>query len=62
MSIAKLNELGQEIFDSRYAYPGETSWSERAKAIAKQIASVERDDEKEKVEKKFYESLSSGAP
>ena len=60
MAIAHLNELGQEIFESRYAYPGETSWAERAKVMAKQMASPEKDDEKEKIEKKFYESLSSG--
>jgi ribonucleoside-diphosphate reductase alpha chain len=60
MAIAHLNELGQEIFESRYAYPGETSWAERAKVMAKQMASPEKDAEKEKIEKKFYESLSSG--
>ena len=36
-----LNSLGQDIFESRYAYPGETKWSERAKVIAKTIASAE---------------------
>ena len=35
MANAILNELGQEIFESRYAYPGETKWAERAKVIAK---------------------------
>ena len=43
MALANLNTLGQEIFESRYAYPGETKWSERARAIAKTIASTERD-------------------
>tara|TARA_R110002020_G_scaffold379488_3_gene590726 strand:- start:149 stop:2035 length:1887 start_codon:yes stop_codon:yes gene_type:complete len=60
MTIAKLNDLGQEIFDSRYAYPGETKWSERSKVIAKVIASAETDEDKEKVEKMFYEAISSG--
>ena len=60
MAVAKLNPLGQEIFETRYAYPGETSWPERSKAIAKQISSCEHDDEKEKTEKRFYEALSSG--
>ena len=60
MAVATLNPLGQEIFETRYAYPGETSWSERSKAIAKQISSCEHDDEKEKTEKRFYEALSSG--
>ena len=60
MALATLTPLGQEIFETRYAYPGETSWAERSKAIAKQIASAERDDDKEKTEKRFYEALSSG--
>ena len=45
---------GQEIFETRYAYPGEKSWSERSKTVARIVASAEKDDEKEKVEKKFY--------
>jgi ribonucleoside-diphosphate reductase alpha chain len=60
MAIANLNKLGQEIFETRYAYPGETKWSERAKVIAKTIASAETDEDKEKVEKMFYEAISSG--
>jgi len=60
MAIAKLSELGQEIFETRYAYPGEKSWGERAKIIARTIASAEKDADKEKVEKKFYEAISSG--
>ena len=60
MAIANLNELGQEIFEARYAYPGETKWSERAKVIARTIASAERDEDKEKVEKAFYDSIGSG--
>jgi len=60
MSIVKLNNLGQEIFEKRYAYPGETKWSERAKVIAKAAASAESDEDKEKYEKKFYDAISSG--
>ena len=60
MAQVKLSELGQEIFESRYAYPGETKWSDRAKVIAKTMASAERDDDKEKIEKMFYESIGSG--
>jgi len=59
MTLANLNELGQEIFETRYAYPGETKWAERAKSIAKTIASAERDEDKEKVEKLFYEAVGS---
>ena len=60
MAIAHLDTLGQEIFEARYAYPGETKWSERAKVIAKTIASAERDEDKEKVEKSFYDAVGSG--
>ena len=60
MAKAQLNTLGQEIFDERYAYPGETKWSERSKVIARTIAAAERDDEKEKVEKAIYDAVSSG--
>ena len=51
MALTTLNELGQEIFESRYAYPGETKWADRAKVIAKVVASAETDEEKEKIEK-----------
>ena len=60
MANAILNELGQEIFETRYAYPGETKWAERAKAIAKTIASAEKDEDKERVEKWFYDAVGSG--
>jgi ribonucleoside-diphosphate reductase alpha chain len=60
MALANLNKLGQEIFESRYAYPGETKWGDRAKVIAKTIASAERDEDKEKVEKMFYDAIGSG--
>ena len=60
MAITHLNELGQEIFEARYAYPGETKWSERAKVVARTVASAELDDDKEKIEKAFYEVVGSG--
>ncbi len=60
MANTSLNEIGQEIFDSRYAYPGESKWADRAKVIAKTIASAERDEDKEKVEKAIYEAVGSG--
>ena len=60
MVVMQLNDLGQEIFEARYAYPGETKWSERAKVIAKTVASAERDDDKEKIEKAFYDVVGSG--
>ena len=45
MALAQLKKLGQEIFEARYAYPGETKWGDRAKCIAKVIASAERDED-----------------
>ena len=60
MALANLNELGQEIFDTRYAYPGETKWAERARSIAKVVSSAESDEEKEKNEKAFYDVVGSG--
>ena len=46
MAQVKLSELGQEIFDTRYAYPGETKWAERAKVIARSVATAEKDSDK----------------
>jgi ribonucleoside-diphosphate reductase alpha chain len=60
MAQAQLNQLGQEIFETRYAYPGETRWAERAKVISRTIASAETDEEKERIEKAFYEIIGSG--
>lgn len=60
MVAKQLNELGQKIFEQRYAYPGEKNYQDRCKAIAKHIASAENDDDKEKWEDNFYRILSSG--
>jgi ribonucleoside-diphosphate reductase alpha chain len=60
MANTQLNDLGQEIFESRYAYPGETKYSERAKVVARTVASAERDEDKERVEKMFYDAVGSG--
>jgi len=60
MTRLKLTDLGQEIFQTRYAYPGETKWQERAKVIAKTVASAEPDEDKEKYEKVFYDSIADG--
>ena len=60
MAIKQLDSLGQDIFMQRYAYPGETKYSERCKVMAKHIAAVESEEEIEKYEKKFYEALSTG--
>jgi ribonucleoside-diphosphate reductase alpha chain len=58
--ITQLNKLGQEIFESRYAYPGETKWADRAKAISKVVAAAEKDEDKERTERAFYEAIASG--
>jgi len=60
MAIKQLDSIGQELFMSRYAYPGETKYAERCKAMAKHVAAVEGDEEIEKYEKKFYDALSKG--
>lgn len=60
MVNAQLLPLGQEIFETRYAYPGETKWAERARVISRTVASAEKDEEKEKTEKRFYEVVGSG--
>lgn len=60
MTIKKLDDLGQEIFDKRYAYPGEKGWGDRCKVIARTIASCEKDDDKERVERKFLDVLNPG--
>ena len=60
MANAQLNDLGQEIFESRYAYPGETKYADRAKVVARTVASAERDDDKERIEKLFYDVVGSG--
>jgi len=60
MANVNLEGIGQEIFETRYAYPGETKWAERAKVVARTMASAESDEDKEKVEKLFYEAIGSG--
>ena len=60
MAIKNLEGLGQEIFMQRYAYPGETKYSERSKAMAKHVASAEKEEDVEKYEKRFYDALSTG--
>jgi len=34
MANTSLKGIGQEIFEARYAYPGETKWADRAKVIS----------------------------
>lgn len=60
MSVIHLNPLGQEIFEARYAYPGEKTWADRARVIASVVASAEKDEDKARIENRFYEVLSTG--
>lgn len=55
----KLGKFAQDIFELRYAYPGEKTWHERAKVISRTAASAEKDDEKEKVFTQFYDAIGS---
>lgn len=60
MAIFKPNKLGQEILETKYLYPGEKTWAERAKVVSNFIASAEKDEDKAKVAEKFYKAISSG--
>jgi len=60
MTIAQLNDLGQTIFEQRYAYPGEKTWRDRAKSVAQHVAAAESDKDKESVCKRFYDAIASG--
>ena len=56
-SSVELKGLAEDIFTLKYAYPGERKWSERAKTIARHVATVEPDDKKAVTEAKFYDSI-----
>lgn len=58
--IKQLDKLGQAIFEQRYAYPGETTYAQRCRAMAKHVASAEKEDDVSKYEQRFYDALSSG--
>jgi len=52
--------LGKKIFLDKYAFPGEKTWKECAKRVAKHAAAGEIDDKRVSAEKKFYEVISAG--
>jgi ribonucleoside-diphosphate reductase alpha chain len=60
MAIKELDNIGQSIFMDRYAYSGETKWGERARAIAKLMASAEKEEDVEKTFNLFYDIIGSG--
>lgn len=56
----KLHGLSHDIFINRYAYPGDKDWEDRAKTIARVIASAENDENKEDIYKLFWNTLKDG--
>jgi len=56
----KLRGLSKEIFNSRYAFPGDRDWLDRAKAIAKHIAVAEPETKVKEWEDKFLSILKNG--
>lgn len=60
LKVKQLDDLGQRIFEQRYAYPGETSWSKCASRVARHLASAESDGNQEKWEKKIREVIAAG--
>ena len=52
--------IHEDIFLSKYAYPGEKTWKDLAKRIARSVAKVESDDKIESIEKKFFDAINSG--
>ena len=44
----------------KYAYPGETTWKELSKRVAKAAADPEFPEDREKVEKTFFDTINSG--
>ena len=54
------NSLAETIFMDKYAYPGEKTWKECAKRVAKAASDPEFPENREKFEQKFYEAINSG--
>jgi ribonucleoside-diphosphate reductase alpha chain len=57
MSAFEVKGYGLEVYNLKYPYPGEKSWSDRAKVVGKFVASAESDEDMTKYEKKFNSSL-----
>jgi hypothetical protein len=53
MSAFEVKGYGLEVYNLKYPYPGEKSWSDRAKVVGKFVASAESDEDMTKYEKKF---------
>jgi len=54
------NSLADTIFMDKYAYPGETSWKECARRVAKSASDPEFPENRQKFEQKFYEAINNG--
>ena len=54
------DSLQETIFFSKYAYPGEKSWKECARRVARKAADVETSETREITEKKFFDAINSG--
>ena len=54
------NSLAETIFMDKYAYPGESSWKELSKRVARAAADPEFPEQREKIEQKFYDAINSG--
>jgi len=54
------DSLSETIFMDKYAYPGETSWKELSKRVARHASDPEFPENREKIETKFYEAINSG--
>ena len=54
------NSIHETIFLDKYAFPGETTWAECAKRVSSHAATAENYENREKFEKKFYETISNG--
>lgn len=60
MVVKQIEGIGHDIMTQRYLYPGEKTWGDRARVIARTIARAEKDDEKPKWERKFFDVIASG--
>jgi len=52
--------MQETIFHSKYAYPGEKSWKECSRRVARKAADVEVPESREITEKKFFDSINNG--
>jgi len=60
MEIFEPTDLGLTIFKDKYAAPGEDTWKECAKRVARNASKAEPDDKQELIQKKFYQMMAQG--